>query len=96
MLGETAHLCCTLCRLLQLDRWDWNHVKAAKLTYLAGDAEKTQTAIGWHNRDPLGISFHPYVPSLHRLQHGGFGVARLLTSLFWAPELHVARESEPG
>lgn len=64
--------------------------------YLAGDAEKTPTAMGWHNRDPLGISFHLYVPSPCHLQHGGFGVARLLTGLFWAPEAHVTRESEPG
>lgn len=80
VLGRAAHLGCTLCQLGQLDGWDWHHVKAGKLTYLAGDIEKIQIVTDWHNHDPLGISSYLYVAPPHGLQHGGFRAAGLFTS----------------
>lgn len=57
---------------------------------MGGDAEKTQTGMGWHSGGILDFSFSLCGFS-HGHQHGGFRVARFVTSQFWAPKVHVTR-----
>lgn len=52
------------------DRWkvgNRDHVKVGEFTDLAGDAEETQRATGWHNGDFVGISLSLSPPSPHGL-----------------------------
>lgn len=77
MLGGAAHLGWTPSQLGQLEGLYWHHVKAGKLTYLAGDIEKIQI-IGtlWAS---LSISMWllPIVSSMVASGQPGFAQVRL-------------------
>lgn len=47
----------------------WAGSRASEFTYLASDAGKTRTAMGWQNRDSWDISFYLCVAALPGLSN---------------------------